>query len=519
MADIINFMCVSCHARLKAKPQAAGSLVGCPRCQQKMWVPEVGEPGHGERGARANDSERAVEVPARLRFPCPKCGRRLAVSATRAGQQLPCPACAAACQVPFLDAADQQRLERLALQGRSYELGNELEALGARALPFLVDKLVSRGEVEIRRELREMLLRYEPRSRADSEVAAHVGRVVLAVFNGEHSGFSENWFCEALIPLLGKLGTPAAVASLGRILEHRCPDYPEGKEDCKIRQADRRFPCDRLFAYVSRPCYRLMDLSLDALDRIGDPSAVPYLRRLVETERGWSDFGPAKQFSELLTKAYRQLGRFSCADGLVYLLAALERAADGYENDSRHVGPADRAEALKWFHPKNRFGGFRCEILDGIAGAGGTEVIAPLLAVARRMPIWTSEILRAVRQVLERNLSVLESTVRDTLAEMLASLLAIAKQVPERADAALQEVCQVLERNARSVPDEVLREIVELPRLRYVLHEGGREVYTPFGEYWGTVGVQEIEKVVDTTAVRGLAAAELRSRARGGGLK
>ena len=44
MSDIIHFKCPSCQAGLKAKARAGGRIIDCPKCRNRVRVPELGEP-------------------------------------------------------------------------------------------------------------------------------------------------------------------------------------------------------------------------------------------------------------------------------------------------------------------------------------------------------------------------------------------------------------------------------------------------------------------------------------------
>src|SRR5947208_6071368 len=43
MTELVHFTCPSCHARLKAKSRASGRIIDCPKCRNRLLVPDQDE--------------------------------------------------------------------------------------------------------------------------------------------------------------------------------------------------------------------------------------------------------------------------------------------------------------------------------------------------------------------------------------------------------------------------------------------------------------------------------------------
>ena len=120
--------CSKCGARLRAKVEAAGMTLPCPRCQHPLRLPDqlcdvqprlaavtsVCSARVVSLPEKAEDITSAIQ-PARTLFirdvvasedvillPCPRCGKRLRAGRSEAGQRRRCPTCGQLIAVPRL---------------------------------------------------------------------------------------------------------------------------------------------------------------------------------------------------------------------------------------------------------------------------------------------------------------------------------------------------------------------------------------------------------------------------------
>jgi membrane associated rhomboid family serine protease len=91
----------SCGRKIRAPRQYAGKTVLCPRCRERILIPQAGAPE--ARGLQKPPPAAPAKKPSGdvIRFACP-CGRRISVPARYAGRSGKCPQCGERVRVPGL---------------------------------------------------------------------------------------------------------------------------------------------------------------------------------------------------------------------------------------------------------------------------------------------------------------------------------------------------------------------------------------------------------------------------------
>jgi membrane associated rhomboid family serine protease/predicted RNA-binding Zn-ribbon protein involved in translation (DUF1610 family) len=82
----------SCGKKIRAPRQYAGKTVLCPRCRERILIPQANSPD-------AQSQEKTPAADETIRFAC-RCGKRIAVAARYAGRSGKCPQCGERVRVP-----------------------------------------------------------------------------------------------------------------------------------------------------------------------------------------------------------------------------------------------------------------------------------------------------------------------------------------------------------------------------------------------------------------------------------
>lgn len=104
---MIRFACPTCKAVLKAPPRKAGDEVACPKCGQRVLIPNPVKPAEAPNlspnfAPKPNPVNRTVlaQPEAMIHYSCPRCKKLLEAPVHCAGQKIHCPDCNQRLQIP-----------------------------------------------------------------------------------------------------------------------------------------------------------------------------------------------------------------------------------------------------------------------------------------------------------------------------------------------------------------------------------------------------------------------------------
>lgn len=116
VADPIRFRC-KCGTNLKTKPEAAGRVIRCPKCEQQLTVPQA-ELQPGSPAIRYTIKKNIVGPPS-IKYDCPGCDIRLTSAITEAGSREICPDCNTEFVVPGTKERQQRDAEQKRIKAKS----------------------------------------------------------------------------------------------------------------------------------------------------------------------------------------------------------------------------------------------------------------------------------------------------------------------------------------------------------------------------------------------------------------